>query len=166
MMKISRIPPRVGGVGIKRPGTSGIARPARLGSLKRRSELRPPDASDPMEAVAGVTTESDPCQQAKAVMGAAGIALAKRREDEQKSMDLTTDGRFHLTLVFDTFAQKEAFLKGAREKHGMRSDGDIFVDGRQWADALGIQIPEVPTKMPGLFRVDPKYAAMVMGDDD
>lgn len=134
--------------------------------MKRRGELRAPDIPDPMEAVTDVSTQSDPCQQAKTVMGAAGIALAQRRADEQKSMDLTTDGRFHITLVFDTFDQKEAWIKGLARDYGLHLEGDIFADGRKIADAMKIPIPEVATKMPGFFRVDAKYAAMVMDDDE
>lgn len=156
--------PRVGSAGIQRPKGGGIARPSRAAPMKRRQELQPPDVPDPMDAVAVST--SDEAQQAKAVMGAAGIALAQRRLDEAKSMELTTDGRFYFVGVFDTYAQKEAFLKGVREKFGCKADGDIYIDLRQWADALGIPIPEVPVKMPGLFRIDRKYADLAMSDED
>jgi hypothetical protein len=117
---------------------------------------------DPLEGEELSHDPEDAAEDVQKVMSAVGKAFAKRREDEAKSMELTTDGAFYCCLIFDTRDQKMAFLRGV----GMERDGDIYVDGRKLAALLNIELPKVEAKMPGLFRIDKKYAAMVMTDKD
>ncbi|MEQ1694762.1 MAG: hypothetical protein ABL901_02880 [Hyphomicrobiaceae bacterium] len=148
-------PLKRGATSLKRPG----------GIQKRRDKLQIEQKMagiDPMEGVELSHQPDDAAQDVKKVMGAVGQAFAKRREDEAKSMALTTDGAFYCCLIFDTRDQKMAFLRGV----GMEKEGDIYVDGRKLADRLSIELPKVEGKMPGLFRIDKKYQAMVMTPKD
>lgn len=129
------------------------------GPKKIRRPLDEPDVGDPMEGHE-FDENGDNGDDAKVVLGAAGQALAAKREAERKSMELTTDGSFYTTFVFDTGEQKAAFFRGLRQKFDVRFEGDLYPDGRKLADALGIELPAVPVKMPKLFRVDKRYGAI------
>ncbi len=131
------------------------------GKMKVETELKD---LDPM-AEAGLELSYEPEQageDAHKTLSAVGQAFAKRRVDEAKSMELTTDGAFYACVIFDSRDQKMAWLKAK----GMDKDGDIYIDGRKLAEVDGIELPKITAKMPALFRVDKRYGAMAMGDDE
>ena len=172
---------------IKRSDNNGLKKIAAVaGGIKKfggiqhkRPPLAEPEFDDPMKGVE-LDTE-DRGQQAEVTMSAALKSLHKKREDEAKSMELTTDGAFYFVAVFDTRDQKMAFLNGIDYK-----DGDLYIDGRQMADcvngkmnavaaliqlpqklasafeAMKLKLPMVEVKMPKLFRIDKKYGAMAL----
>lgn len=148
----------------KQDGAAGGMKPM-LGGIKKggggikkmRQPLQPPDVGDPMEGF-DLPDEPDPGKDAEVVLGAAALALRDKRAAEQASMELTTDGRFYFCAIFDTGEQKMAFLRAM----GLLTEGDIYIDGRKLADKCGVEIPEVKTKMPKLFRVDKKLGALAM----
>ena len=142
-----------------------LAKPAKMRPPMRFEDVDDPLTEDQVDDAKGVL-KGDAGAQATVAMSATLAALKKRREDENASRALTTDGAFYCNLIFDTREQKVAFLTAFEQRFSCRFEGDIFIDGRIMADALGIAIPEVKAKMPGLFRIDQKYAAMTMGEDD
>jgi hypothetical protein len=170
---------RDGGAGIKNfaAAAGGIKR---FGGIeKKRPPLAEPEIDDPMQGMK--LDPKDRGQQAQATLSAALKSLHQKREAEAKSMELTTDGAFYFVAVFDTRDQKMAFLNGIGYK-----EGDLYVDGRQMADcingkmnavaalialpqklaaafeAMKLKLPMVDVKMPKLFRVDKKYAALAL----
>lgn len=136
-------------------------KPKKPGIKKRRRPLAVPDVPDPMQGVE-LPEEATRGQEAMIVLDAASKAIRDARAHEKAIMTLTQDADFYCVLVFDSRDQKKAFLAGVRKKYALRFPGDIYLDGRLLADALGIEIPEVETKMPGLFRIDRKLAAIAM----
>ncbi len=139
------------GGGLKRPG----------GIKKIRRPLAVPEVPDPMQGVE-IGEEMPRGEQAVVVLKASEKAIRDARANEQAIMQLTQDADFYFVSVFDSRDQKKAFLAGVRAKYGVGFPGDIYIDGRLLADALGIEIPDVKTKMPGLFKVDKKLAALAM----
>jgi hypothetical protein len=136
-------------------------KPKERGIKKRRRPLAVPNVPDPMQGVE-IPEDATRGQEAKIVLDAASKAIRDARAHEQAIMTLTQDADFYCVLVFDSRDQKKAFLAGMRKKYALHFPGDIYLDGRLLADALGIEIPEVKTKMPGLFRIDKKLAAIAM----
>lgn len=134
-------------------------KPKKRSIKKRRRPLAVPHVPDPMQGVE-IPEDATRGQEAKIVLDAASKAIRDARAHEKAIMTLTQDADFYCVLVFDSRDQKKAFLAGVRKKYALRFPGDIYLDGRLLADALGIQIPEVKTKMPGLFRIDKKLAAL------
>jgi len=160
-MKLMRTDRALGRLAIPKLVRIKLAKPAKVRPPMRFEDVDDPLSPEQIDEARGVIV-GDAGAQATVAMSATLAALKKRREDENASRALTTDGAFYCVLIFDTRDQKMAWLKAK----GLDQEGDIFVDGRKVADVDGIAIPEVKAKMPGLFRIDQKYAAMTMGEDD
>jgi hypothetical protein len=60
---------------------------------------------------------------------------------EQKSTARAMDTGYYVCLVFDAGNQCDAFIKALKARVYLSEPGDMFLDGRQIADAMGIDIP-------------------------
>ena len=84
----------------------------------------------------GTAEPVDPVQAAK-------VAGNKRRAAATAAVwKRTTDRSFYFCVVFDSGGQAKAFLDALRLQGKLMQDGDLFIDGRNLADALGIKIPD------------------------
>jgi hypothetical protein len=77
-----------------------------------------------------------------ATLGAVGKAFKERAAQERKRFQNATDSEYWFAVVFETRAQKEAFLKAMKWIKG----GDKYLDGIKLAELEGVDLPaaEVP----------------------
>jgi len=70
------------------------------------------------------------------------VALADQHVRHQNTdVKAWSDAKFFTVLVFDTGKQCTAFIDALKVKCHLSMEGDLFLDGRHIADALGIELP-------------------------
>ncbi len=81
-------------------------------------------------------------------------AVAEAVSDDAKTAQKQADAKKAvvrrqalLVVCCDTGAQATALLNGLKVKCQLRGGGDLFVDGRHLADALGIKLPATEYKL-------------------
>jgi hypothetical protein len=94
-----------------------------------------PNAPDPIKGKVDYTGDIE--ADAAAELGAVEIGFRERMKEEAERFKGATGSDFYFVAVFDDGDQATAFLKGA----GFTGGGDLFIDGRKLADAMGIELP-------------------------
>lgn len=102
-------------------------------------------APDPLK---NVKYTGDLQQDVDAEMSALSDGFRQRMQREQKRVNDELDSENWVNIAFETRAQKEEFLR----KAGFIGLGDKYLDGRDVAKALGIDL--VPSGR--VFRPEPK----------
>jgi hypothetical protein len=74
-------------------------------------------------------------------------ARSKALKGEAASTAKMMDAGYYCVVVFDTVGQCDAFIEALKLKIDMSKLGDLFLDGRDLADAFGIAIPEPEYKL-------------------
>lgn len=72
----------------------------------------------------------------------------QRREGSRGNLEEIVDMGFYTVTVFETHDQKMEWLSWLREKYGVESDREIFVNGFKFARALGKEIAYSGLKFP------------------
>jgi hypothetical protein len=86
--------------------------------------------------------------------------IAQRKEvAEQDRRRYAADADFWLGCVFQSRAQKEAFLRALPQ---LPCDEGQYVDGRYLAGLLGVELPEVAIPSSPKKRINSDYAALAM----
>ena len=80
----------------------------------------------------------------------------QRMANEQARVNDELDSENWFTVVFETRAQKEAFLRAVH----LLEHGDKYLDGRDVAQALGVDLPPSGRKFRPTPKIDPKLAAL------
>lgn len=141
-----------------------IAASRALVKARQRGELKP--LTYHQDPLAGVTFTGDPINDLNAAIAGVGDAVRaetvdapdplvidpaeaakkaqfKAREQRVREVWLrTTDRSYYFSVVFDAGNQARAFLDALRVEGKLMQSGDLYIDGRALADALGIQLPE------------------------
>ena len=73
-----------------------------------------------------------------ATLTAVGEGFKKRAKEEAKRFQDATDSEYWFAVVFETRAQKEAFLRAMK----WIKEGDKYLDGIRLAEKQGIDLPE------------------------
>jgi hypothetical protein len=123
-----------------------------MSSAKRpRSRKRPPlehleHKGDPLEHW---KRPPDPIDKLNGLVRATGKAIVRERSGavsnarhEQQAAKVRADAKFYTVLVFDTGNQCQAFIDYIQVKAHLTHWGDLFLDGRAIADALGCKLPD------------------------
>jgi hypothetical protein len=101
------------------------------------SAATPPNPLDSLKPTGSL--EGD----AKQEVGAILAAIHADRRQMEKTMQDRTDSEFWCQVIFQTRAQKEAFLTACQ----MIEHGDKYVDGLLLAEKLGVALPPEHIKM-------------------
>lgn len=114
-----------------------------------------PDPDDPIGELDydSLTNEEVAVKETSAVLE----AFKARAKAEQERFALATDSEYWVGLCFQTRAQKEAFLTGAK----LIQHGDKYIDGQLLAKRMGIELPPAAVPYNISAKVDAKYAALV-----
>lgn len=119
---------------------------APLPSLAKAPDpLKGVESSDDIEK--GVEIELDAVQQ----------GFRDRAAQEAQRFEDATDTGYYSCLVFENRAQLDAFLEGI----GMQGESDLYLDGREVARKMKIDIPTGGARGGSAGRVDPSFARMV-----
>lgn len=110
-------------------------------------------APDPLKGLKPAeTAEADAVQELDAVQQG---FRDRAKQEEQRFADATDTG-YYTCVVFGTRAQNDAFL----EAIGKLGDDDLYIDGRDLAKLMGIELPSgMGGGTPG--KVDKTFAGMV-----
>lgn len=68
--------------------------------------------------------------------------FAAREQRVRAVWQRTTDKSYYFTVVFDAGNQARAFIDALKLQGKLMQSGDLYLDGRALADALGIALPE------------------------
>lgn len=125
-----------------------------LGTLLGGAELA--DSDDPIGEIdyENITNEEAVKLETSAVLE----AFKARAKREKERFALATDSEYWVGLCFQTRAQKEAFLAGAK----LLQAGDKYIDGRLLAKRMGIALPDADVPYNVSAKPDAKLAAMVL----
>lgn len=125
-------------------------------SIIRKPLQSVPEAPDPIKGHVDYTgdIESDAAEE----LGAVEIGFRQRMKEEAERVNSTTGSDFYFVAVFDDGDQVSAFLKAA----GLIGGGDLFIDGRKLADAMGIELPvsQVTARKPKIGKPDAKLTRL------
>lgn len=104
---------------------------------------------------------------AKRVFSEAQSGFMQRAKAENDRMMLAVDSEFWFAVAFQTREQKEAFLAAFKERFNFPSDDDKYIDGWQFAKALGLTIPRAEMPYNKGDKIDAKWSAMsrVFGEE-
>ena len=127
----------------KRPSFNrpNIAKPKPLPSLAK--------APDPLK---NVRLPDDIEESPKVELDAVQAGFRERAAQEAERFKDATDSGYYSCLVFENREQLDAFLTGI----GMLNRGDLYLDGREVARALGIDLPKVDRAGGTPGKVDPR----------
>lgn len=123
---------------------------AKMRSAMAAAKRGPPKPVDVKgDPIAGFKPDTDnPLDTMNNLVGAIDGAIQKHRSkltaaaaSEAKSTQHTLGTGYYFTVVFDTEAQRDAFIGKLKMKCNLSETGGLFIDGREVAAALGIEIP-------------------------
>lgn len=80
----------------------------------------------------------------KAQVARDGKRHAHRQASEAQAW---SDAKFYTVLVFDAGNQCQAFIDFIQARAHLSESGDLFLDGRAVADAIGCELPEPSYKL-------------------
>ncbi len=124
----------------------------RAPSIKRPTLPSLVRAKDPLK---GVPDTGDVEADSKAEISALEQAFRDRAKEEAARFQGATDTGYYFCIVLEDRAQCDALLAGL----GVLGRSDLFVDGRDIAAKLGIELPAA-TRKPSLGKIDRVFAAM------
>lgn len=148
------------------PRKPAPARPAAPARPPARPALRSPRRAplahevDVVDPLAGLPDAGGVEESAAAEIDAIAAGFRARAAAEQRRFDAATGAAYYTVLVFEDSEQCAAFLGAV----GQPGDG-LFVDGREVAARLGIELPQSTVPRPKLGRVDATLASLAMPRD-
>ena len=74
--------------------------------------------------------------------------LSERLKAESASTDRMLDTGYYCVVVFDTMKQCDAFIGALKVKRHITDLHNLFLDGRDVANAVGIEIPPAEYELP------------------
>lgn len=110
-------------------------------------------APDPLK---GVKLPDDIEESPEVELSAIQKGFRERAQQEAQRFEDATDTGYYSCVVFSNRAQLDAFLSAL----GMLNKGDLYLDGRELAARMGIELP--PDRPSGYTppKVDPKLSAL------
>ncbi len=134
-------------------------RPAAPARPALRSPRRAPLAHevDVLDPLAGLPDAESVEESAAVEIDALAAGFRARAAAEQQRFDAATGAAYYAVVVFEDSEQCSAFLSAV----GQPSDS-LFVDGREIASRLGIELPQSAAPRPKLGRVDATFASLAM----
>lgn len=121
-------------------------RTRQLGSLKTLddSEDEPLLDNPPEGLVAGINAAVDAIGAKKRGNKLSGEELEKWKANRARVKEIRerqADAEYYTCLVFDSRGQCQAFVDELAKRFVIGRDGDLFLDGRHLAAAMGIELP-------------------------
>lgn len=101
--------------------------------------------------------KGDAEEDSKADLTALQEGFRRRANDEGKRFARATDSEYWACLCFQTREQKEAFLNAL----GILGLGDKYIDGRDAAEKLGIELPSDAPPYHDTTRIDKTWSGFV-----
>lgn len=125
------------------------AKPARI-KARLPIDIEAPDPLGHLESTSDIEADS------AADIGAIAAGFRERAKQEAERFKTATATDYYTCLVFQSGEQLTAFLRAV----GVGSPGDMFIDGLELADRLGVELPKasVPTNISS--KIDPKLARL------
>lgn len=124
--------------------------------LKKRRELPVFDpAPDPLQSV---RYTGDVQRDTESEMSALSVGFQQRMRREQQRVNDELDSENWINIVFETRAQKGAFLRLA----GLAECGDKYLDGRDVAAALGVDLPPSGRVFRPAPKISQEYAELAV----
>lgn len=108
-------------------------------------------APDPLK---GVDLPDDIEESPKEELTAVQEGFRERAAQEAQRFQDATDTGYYSCLVFENRDQLDAFLSGI----GMLNDSDLYLDGREVAKRMGIELPPSRGVGGSKGKVDPTFA--------
>lgn len=147
-------PPRPPARPAPRPVAPVAARPPRRPAAAPRQELAEFQlAPDPL---AKVEYTGDLERDSAAELEAIDAGWRERRAREQQRVNDELDSENWIAVVFETRAQKEAFLQALN----LLEHGDKYLDGRDVAKALNVDLPPSGRVFRPEPKINPRWAAL------
>lgn len=143
--------PRRGSAG-PRAGVSG----PRVNVAAPKASTMPAFNSKVADPLAGVKPKDTVEETAKAELAALSSAYKAEEQKQRSRTERNDDGEFWCTLVFESQAQKDEFLKAV----GWYAHGDKYLDGRWVAAKMGVNLTHTDWK-PQRPKPDPTLKGMV-----
>ena len=84
------------------------------------------------------------------------IAFRARAKQEAERFKNTTDSTYYFCMVFESGEQASAFLAGI----GYTGKGDLFIDGREVAQSMGIDLPKAEIRYNISEKTDKKLTRL------
>ena len=117
-------------------------------------------ADDPLKGLKETgSSEGDAAQELDAMQA----GFRERAKQESQRFEDATDSGYYTCLVGENRAQLDAFLAGLREK-GMNIPEDMFLDLRDLAKLMGIELPTGGGRGGTPGKVDKAFAKMVRSE--
>jgi len=110
-------------------------------------------AKDPLK---GLPDLEDPEKAADQELTALQVGFRERAAQEAARFGEVTASGYYLVLVFQNEDQCDAFADAS----GVDHKGEVFIDGRDMARAMKIDLPKVETKV-SKPNINKKYAGLV-----
>jgi len=114
------------------------------------------DKTTPLDPLAGIAPSGDVAEDSKRELSALEQAFIDRKKAEQARFTQAVDSEYWVALCFQTREEKEDFLR----KLGLLAQGDKYIDGRQAAKKIGIQLDPIEILYKSTFNISPKLAAL------
>lgn len=89
-------------------------------------------------------------------LDAVAKGFRERAAQEAQRFQDATDTGYYTCVVFENRAQLDAFLTAV----GMLQKGDLYLDGRQLAARMGIELPPGQGRAESAAKIDPKLASL------
>ena len=132
---------------VKPIGRAGAGlKPVRM--RKPLPSLQP--GADPLEDLA---PSGDAGADSAAELDAIQAGFRDRARQEAERFKNATDSAYYFCVVFESGDQASAFLAGVGHP---RQAGDLFIDGRELADRLGIDLPKADIRYNTSSKIDAK----------
>jgi len=119
------------------------ARKKRLGGLAKL-DVDDADEVTPATTFAEADAAIGKLAKKKSTNKLSGEELEKWKKNRARVKEIRerqADVGYYTVLVFDTRGQCQAFVDWLVAKHIIGRDGDLFIDGRHVAEALGVKLP-------------------------
>lgn len=142
---------------LKRPGAAPGASAPRVPQA-RAVQRAPLAAFQPSDDPIGPPANGDPQEVVEKELSELHAGFRSRMKEEANRFKTATDGSYYFVAAFESGDQCTAFLAACGVKIG---EGDLFVDGRILADAMGVKLPVVPKPPTYAPRQDKRLSALV-----
>lgn len=131
----------------------------KIEAARREAEERKAlKANPPPQYVEMPENTGDAEADSMADLDAVQAGFRKRAADDASRKALATDTEYWACLCFQTRAQKDAFLAAL----DLLSIGDKYLDGREVAKKLGVEIPDERPPYHDVTKADPAWTSIVM----
>lgn len=138
MKKLERLVKPAAGIGAGKP-------------IRMRKAL--PSMQPGTDPLADLELTGDVDRDSEIELDAIQAGFRDRAKQEAERFKNATDSTYYFCVVFESGDQASAFLAGVGHP---RSAGDLFIDGRELADRLGIALPAADIRYNTSSKIDAK----------